>query len=147
MRLATLHSAEQTTPGRIAAMRMAASLVEAIRSAKDGADATAAQLVAAECVMLAEAQTLMNWELIGSLARYGRSAQSAALQEVRRRMEEKEGNRYLFHTRDWVRELWLDSLGFASLLPPPAAPKHMESVEPARLDQRRERTFAQAHWA
>ena len=45
------------------------SLVKAMEMALEGGKPEAAQLVAAECVVLAETKDHLNWELIGELAK------------------------------------------------------------------------------
>ena len=59
------------TPGRAIVRHIGESLVMAMRMARDAGDRNAAQLVATECVVLAETKDHANWELIGLLAEKG----------------------------------------------------------------------------
>src|SRR3970040_280386 len=59
---------EMETPGRAIVRFKGESLVTAMQMALDGGDKTAAQLVAAECVVDAEIKDHANWELIGEVA-------------------------------------------------------------------------------
>jgi hypothetical protein len=56
------------TPGRQVVRYLGTSLVKTIELALRCADPAAAQIVAAECVTLAETKDHLNWELIGELA-------------------------------------------------------------------------------
>ena len=59
---------DTATPGREVVARIGDSLVTAMETAKAKGSAAAAQLVAGECVVLAETKDHLNWELIGHLA-------------------------------------------------------------------------------
>jgi hypothetical protein len=59
---------DATSPARDAVPRQGAALVAAIEMAAANGDHAATQLVAAECVALAEARDHLNWQLIGMLA-------------------------------------------------------------------------------
>jgi rubrerythrin len=56
------------TPGRKVVRHIGQSLVEAMEMALTAGPPEAAQIVAAECVVLAETKDHLNWELIGELA-------------------------------------------------------------------------------
>jgi hypothetical protein len=56
------------SPGREVVKHIGASLVEAMRMARKSASETDAELVAAECVVLAETKDHSNWELLGQVA-------------------------------------------------------------------------------
>ena len=58
-----------TTPGTQIVKALGASLVEAMNTALAAADPAAAQIVAAECVVLAETKDHLDWELIGEAAK------------------------------------------------------------------------------
>src|SRR5690606_25277952 len=62
---------EVETPGRAVVRLLGESLVEAIQEAVSEGDEDAAQIVAAECVVLAETKDHLNWELIGHVAENG----------------------------------------------------------------------------
>jgi rubrerythrin len=55
------------TPGRKVVRYIGTSLVKAMELALRCADPKAAQIVAAECVVLAETKDHLNWELFGEL--------------------------------------------------------------------------------
>ena len=71
---------EQASPGRQIVGELGAALVAAMRKAKAAGNATAAQLVACECVVLAETKDHANWELLGKCAEQltGRTEERAA---------------------------------------------------------------------
>lgn len=113
---------EQSTPGRLVSAHIAASLVQSIRMAKETANPETAQLVAAECVMMAESQFRMNWSLIKLLADYAGEPTATVLKAACEEAEHHDAHHELFHTADWVRELWMDAIGMAALLPPTMLP-------------------------
>ncbi len=128
----------EMTPGRRAVAHIGSALVNAIRIAKESAAPEAAQLVAAECVVLAETKDHMNWELIGHLAAHGRGAHTAILKKAHEAVEQEEDH-HLYHTKGWTRELWIDSFGMPALLPPPEEVKKVETaIGAARAEQARD---------
>ena len=109
-----------------------------MKFAKANAPADAAELVACECVVLAETKDHSNWELLGKLAEVlpGQDGETvkAAYEEV-----EKEEDHHLYHTRGWCRELWIQSLGMPAVLPPPEEEKKVETaIGAARAEQQRD---------
>jgi hypothetical protein len=105
-----------------------------------GGDATAAQLVACECIVLAETKDHMNWELLTKCAQRLRGAQKQALEEACEIVEEQE-DEHLYHSRGYCRELWLDSLGLPAMLPPPEEMQHVRSaISAAQAQQQSERS-------
>ena len=60
------------TPGRRVVAHLGASLVQAMRMAQESGNPVAAELVAGECVVLAETKDHMNWELIVHVAKHGK---------------------------------------------------------------------------
>jgi rubrerythrin len=122
---------EATTPGRQIVRDKAKGLLSAMQKALKDAP-QAAQIVAAECVVDAETKDHGNWQLIGALAKnatgVARRALSSAYDEV-----EDEEDEHLYHTKGWCRELWLDSLGLPTVLPPPEEKRDVKTaVEAAR---------------
>jgi hypothetical protein len=109
---------DRDTPGRQVVRHIGKSLVKAMQMALGAGEPEAAEIVAAECVMLAETKDHANWSLIGKLAEHGRDVDKAALQEAYDEVEEEE-DEHLYHTRGWARELWLDALELPAQLPPP----------------------------
>jgi hypothetical protein len=118
--------AETETPGRQIVRSKAAALVSSMQSALQ-ADPSAAQLVAAECVVEAESKDHMNWELIGEVATKLTGEEKKVLTEAHEEVEEEE-DEHLYHTMGWARELWLESLGLPAVLPPPEEQKHTKSA-------------------
>ena len=129
--------AETETPGRQIVRGKAAALVSSMEAALK-ADPSAAQLVAAECVVEAESKDHMNWELIGEVATKLTGAKKKSLTEAYESVEEEE-DEHLYHTMGWARELWLESLGLPAVLPPPEEQRHTTSAIGAdRAKQARE---------
>src|SRR5690606_38332458 len=60
---------EMQSPGRDVVRHQGESLVKAIRMAMKSATPEAAELVAGECVVLAETKDHLNWELLGHVAK------------------------------------------------------------------------------
>jgi len=56
---------EAETPGRKVVRHIGQSLVRAMEMALEASEPAAAELVACECVVLAETKAHLNWELIG----------------------------------------------------------------------------------
>lgn len=106
------------TPGRVIVRELGHALVHAMELAAESGDPGAAQLVAAECVTLAETKDHLNWELIGVLAKASKGQDAKALKAAYDEVEEQE-DEHLYHTTGWARELWIDSLGMPAVLPPP----------------------------
>ena len=66
------------------------ALVKAMEMALDAGKPEAAQVVAAECVVLAETKDHLNWELIGEVAKKAKGEKGAALKEAHKEVEEEE---------------------------------------------------------
>ena len=127
---------EEQTPGRKIVAMLGKSLLDAIKQAKGG-DPTAAELVACECVVLAETKDHLDWELIGEVAKKAPAEQRKALQAAYDEIEDQE-DEHLYHTKGWCRELWLQSLGMKAMLPPPEERKHVKTaIGAARAEQSR----------
>ena len=62
--------AEQETPGRKVVRHVGGALVEAMKMALSAGDPAAAELVACECVVLAETKDHADWELITKCAEH-----------------------------------------------------------------------------
>jgi rubrerythrin len=115
------------TPGRRVVRFIGTSLVKAMEMALRCTDPFAAQIVAAECVVLAETKDHLNWELIGELAKNGIVEDSAILKTAHEQVEDQE-DEHLYHTQGWTRELWIQALGMPAVLPPP---EEIEDVKTA----------------
>lgn len=116
-----------STPGRDVVRHLGKSLVQAIEMATKEGSEEAAQLVAGECVVLAETKDHLNWELIGHVAEHGSGPWAAVLQRAYDEVENEE-DRHLYHTKGWTRELWIDALGLPAALPPPEEVKDVQTA-------------------
>jgi hypothetical protein len=126
---------EEETPGRQVIRHMGASLVEAMKKAKAAGNPEAAQLVAAECVTLAETKCQLDWELIGKCAENFSDEAGTVLKEAHEQVQEQE-NEHLYHTKGWCRELWIHSLGMKAMLPPLEEERDVHTpVEAAKAEQ------------
>jgi len=129
---------EVETPGRTVVRFKGEALVKAMNMALEAGDMTAAQLVAAECVVDAEIKDHANWELIGEIASELKGPRAQVLQEAYEQVEEEE-DEHLYHTQGWARELWFESLGMTAVLPPPEEQKKVKTaIGAARAEQSRE---------
>ena len=126
------------TPGRTVVRFKGEALVKAMNMALEAGDMSAAQLVAAECVVDAEMKDHANWELIGEVASELKGPRAQVLQEAYEQVEEEE-DEHLYHTQGWARELWFESLGMTAVLPPPEEQKKVKTaIGAARAEQSRE---------
>ncbi|MNV81142.1 hypothetical protein D3C71_1747880 [compost metagenome] len=115
------------------------SLVAAIALAKTFGDIPAAQLVAAECVVLAETKDHQNWELIGLVAGKLTGKDAKVLKKAHDAVEQDEDH-HLYHTMGWTRELWIEALGFPAVLPPPEEVRKVETaIGASRAEQDRDK--------
>jgi rubrerythrin len=131
---------ETETPGREVVRHIGESLVEAMEMALENAqERDAAQVVACECVVLAETKDHLNWELIHEVAEKAKGEQREALKAAYEQVEEQE-DEHLYHTAGWGRELWIQSLGMPAVLPPPEEEKEVKSaIGAARAKMARKR--------
>jgi hypothetical protein len=114
------------------------SLVEAMRKALEAGDENAAQIVAAECVVLAETKDHLNWELLEEVGKHEKGARKKAIEAACGEVEDQE-DEHLYHTQGWTRELWLDGLGLPAVLPPPEEEREVKTaIRAARARQQRE---------
>lgn len=130
---------ETSSPGRAVVAHIGESLVQAIEMALKDGTADAAQLVAGECVVLAETKDHMNWELIGHVAKHTSGETAKVLKQAFEAVEQDEDH-HLYHTTGWTRELWIQSLGFPAVLPPPEEVKQVETaIGASRAEHAREK--------
>ena len=132
---------EVDTPGRGVIRFKGEALVKSMSMALEDGGPTAAQLVAAECVVEAETKDHQNWELIGKAAEQLDGDMALALTEAYGKVEEEE-DQHLYHTMGWARELWIESLGMPAVLPPPEEEKQVKTaIGAARAKQAREESL------
>ncbi|MDB5862872.1 MAG: hypothetical protein JWO70_678 [Betaproteobacteria bacterium] len=128
---------DEMTPGRKIVQHTGKSLVVAMKMALAAADPPAAELVACECVVLAETKDHFDWELIGECAKALQGEQKAALMDAYEQVEDEE-DEHLYHTKGWCRELWLKSLGLKAVLPPPEEKKDVKTaIDAAKVERER----------
>lgn len=128
---------EEQTPGRKIVHDMGESLVAAMEAALGAGDPGQAECVACECVVLAEEKDHSNWQLIGEVAKKTTGAEGKALKDAYQEVEDQEDEHY-YHSKGWLRELSLQSLGLKAVLPPPEEKKHVKSaMGQARAEQTR----------
>jgi rubrerythrin len=128
---------KRETPGRGVVRHIGKSLVQAMELAKKAGDKNAAQVVAAECVVLAETKDHLNWELIGEAAKASKGDTAKTLKAAYDEVEDEE-DEHLYHTTGWTRELWIQSLGLPAVLPPPEEEKEVKTaIGAARAKQAR----------
>jgi hypothetical protein len=107
-----------------------------MQMALTSAPAEAAQLVACECVVLAETKDHLDWELIGKCAEKLDGTQRQVLTAAYEEIEDQE-DEHLYHSKGWCRELWIESLGMKAILPPPEEVEHVKTAkEAADAEQR-----------
>jgi hypothetical protein len=95
--------------GRQIVRHIGNALVDAMQMALRSRANGAAEIVAAECVLVAETKDHANWSLIGQL--FGnRFAERDALGAAYERVEPEE-EEHLARARVWARELWLAAIG------------------------------------
>lgn len=129
----------QELPGRAVVRYVGAALVEAMKLARAGGDPNAAQLVACECVVLAETKDHLDWELIKKCGEHLTGPAAAALSEAASTIEDQE-DEHLYHSKGWCRELWVESLGLTAVLPPPEEVQKVKTaIGAARAEQAAEK--------
>ena len=114
-------------PGRLVVRHIGESLVAAMEMALSAAPPEAAELVACECVTLAETKDHLNWELLGEVAKRTTGDEGKALKAAYKQVEDQE-DEHVYHTTGWGRELWIDSLGIPAVLPPPEEQKDVKTA-------------------
>lgn len=128
---------DRQSPTRTVVGHIGKSLVQAIEMAQRNALPAAAQIVAAECVVLAETKDHSNWELLGRVAEVATGDIGKALRAAHEDVEQDEDH-HLFHTKGWMRELAIQGLGMPAVLPPPEEVKQVETaIGASRAEQAR----------
>ena len=106
------------------------ALVASMKMALAAGNAAAAELVACECVVLAEVKDHADWQLLGKCAEAMDGSAADALRVAYERIEDEE-DEHLYHSKGWARELWLKSLGLPAVFPPPEELKDVKSAAEA----------------
>jgi ferritin-like metal-binding protein YciE len=123
------------SPGRTVVHKLGGSLVAAMQEALAAGQREAAQLVACECVVLAETKDHLDWELLGKCAAKLGGSKGRALKQVYDEVEDQE-DEHLYHSKGWCRELWIESLGMKAVLPPPEERSDVKTaIGAARAEQ------------
>jgi rubrerythrin len=118
---------KDVTPGRQVVRHLGKSLVKAIEMSMESGEPEAAELVACECVVLAETKDHLNWELLSQCAEKAKGEKASALKEACENIEEEE-DEHLYHSNGWCRELWIASLGMPAVLPPPEEEREVKTA-------------------
>jgi hypothetical protein len=118
---------DEQTPGTQVVEALGAALVRAMQEALAARNRDAAELVACECVVLAETKDHLDWQLIEACSKVARGDIGKALRSAADEVEAEE-DEHLYHTKGWCRELWFKSLGLKAVLPPPEEKKHVTSA-------------------
>jgi rubrerythrin len=127
----------EETPGRKVVRTIGEALVQSMELALEDGEPGAAQLVAAEAVVLAETKDHQNWHLIGEVCKKMKGQSAKVLKEAHDQVEDEE-DEHLYHTKGWARELWIESLGMKAVLPPPEEVKDVDTaIGAARAEQAR----------
>lgn len=109
----------EMTPGCDIVRQLGQSLVTAMQTARTAGDPLAAELVACDCVILAETKDHANWQLIGECAANLKDKEVAAALRLAYEQVEDDEDEHLYHSKGWGRELHLQALGLNAVIPPP----------------------------
>ncbi len=120
---------DEETPGRTVVRHVGEQLVEAMRMALE-VGPEAAELVATECVTMAETKDHQNWSLLSEVARKLEGERKKRLGAACKAVEGEE-DEHLYHSAGWSRELWLQALGLDARIPPPEEEEDVKSEEEA----------------
>lgn len=104
------------SPGRDVVRHNADALVKAMTIARSMNEPESTQLVACECIVLAETKDLANWYLLGKCTDHVDGAFGEALRDACDVVEDEEARR-MHHATGWYRSLWGMSLGLNVFLP------------------------------
>jgi rubrerythrin len=130
---------EEESPGKDIVRHLGAALVQAMKLAEEGGDPAAAELVACECVVLAETKDHADWQLLEKCAEKLKGKEKEVLTAACEEVEDEE-DEHLYHTQGWARELWLHSLGLEAVMPPPEEERHVKTaIGASRAQQASER--------
>jgi len=125
----------QDSPSRAVVRGVGQALVEAMKKAQAAGEPAAAEIVAAECVVLAETKDHLDWELLTKVSEHLTDNGADTLRNACQTIEDQE-DEHLYHTRGWCRELWIKSLGMKAVLPPPEEQQKVKTaMGAARAEQ------------
>jgi hypothetical protein len=122
-----INPAREDYPSVVIVRKSSNALVNLMTTALNAGDLDAAQIVAAECIALAETKCHLNWELVGELGKKMKGPAGDAVRAAYDQVSEQE-NEHLFHTTGWARELWIQRLGMPAVIPPPEEEKHVKTA-------------------
>ena len=117
---------DQETPGRNIVRLSGQSLVRMMEVALSIGKPAVAQIVASECVVVAETKDHMNWELLAGAAEALSGAEQKTIQAAVEQVEDEE-DEHLYHSTGWARELHLEALGLEAELPPAEEKKDVKN--------------------
>ena len=133
---------DQDTPGRNVVRHSGMSLVKTMEIALMAGKPQAAEMVAAECVVLAETKDHLNWELIGAVSKSLAGTEKELVENAYDQVEDEE-DEHLYHTTGWARELHLQALGLPAQLPPAEEEQDVKTeLEAAQVRKERKQTLA-----
>jgi len=133
---------DQDTPGRNVIRHSGIGIVRTMEIALMAGKPEAAEMVAAECVVLAETKDHMNWELIGAVSESLAGVERDLLKKAYEQVEDEE-DEHLYHTTGWARELHLKALGLPAQLPPAEEAKDVKTeMEAAEVRKERKDSLA-----
>jgi hypothetical protein len=125
------------TAGRQVVRHNGAALVQAMEMALAAGRPEAAQLVACECIVLAETKDHADWELLGKVSQLLIGEAGDVVRNAYEQVEVEE-DEHLYHSKGWYRELWLKSLGLNAQLPPPEETQDVRTaMEAAEVAEQR----------
>jgi rubrerythrin len=130
---------KKETAGRAIVRHNGAGLITAMQMALAAGEAAAAELVACECVVIAETKDHLDWELLSKCADHLTGRGAKALKDACDAIEDQE-DEHLYHSKGYCRELWIKSLGMHAVLPPPEERKHVKTaIGASRAEQAADR--------
>jgi rubrerythrin len=118
---------EEESPGRKVVRHLGDALVLAMEMAIESGNPEMAEIVACECIVLAETKDHANWQLLSLSAEKAKGEEARALKTACEEVEKQE-DEHLYHTMGWCRELWIASLGMRAVLPPPEEVKDVKTA-------------------
>ena len=128
--LALGYDAGEMTPGRKVVEHTGKGLVQAMKMALAEGNPVAAELVACDCVVLAETKDHADWQLLGKCVDLLEGEAATLLREAYEEIEDEE-DEHLYHSKGWCRELNLQALGLPAQLPPPEDEQDVKTAKEA----------------